>query len=99
MNRAPPFLIGASLLFWGWQTEFLIVGAAMGLALESARFIKVRWEVSDDDFSRIWTFCSLLLLAGGVYAFTANNGPGNFTGFFQNPTLHTERSASTTSAR
>ena len=97
--KTPRFLLGATLLFWGWQTDFLLVGAVLGVALESARWIKARWEVSDDDFSRIWTFCSLLLLAAAVYAFTANNGPGNFSGLFQNPNLHTERNASTSSAK
>jgi len=54
--KPPPFLLGATLLFWGWQSGFLIVGAAMAVALESARFVKDRWELADEDLSRIWTF-------------------------------------------
>ena len=75
-------LIGAALLFWGWQTDFLIAGAVMAVILESARFVKARWELSNADFSRIWTFCSLLFLATGAYAFTASNGPANVGGWF-----------------
>src|SRR6266567_4797909 len=97
--KTPPFLLGAALLFWGWQTGFLIAAAAMAVVLESAVVIKARWEVSDDDFSRIYTFCTLLLLAGAVYGFNANDGPANFSGVFQNPNLHTERNVSNTSAR
>jgi protein-glutamine gamma-glutamyltransferase len=97
--KTPPFLLGAALFFWGWQTGFPVAGAVMAVALESAGWIKARWEVSDEDLSRIWTFCCLLLLTAAVYAFSANEGPANFSGFFQQPNLHTERNASLTSAR
>lgn len=91
--------MGAALLFWGWQTGFLLVGALLGLVLESARWTNARWEFSEDDFSRVWTFCTLLFLAAAVYAFTANEGPSGFLGFFQNPTPATTRSAGNASAR
>ncbi len=68
--KPPPFLLGAALLFWGWQSGFLIVGAVMAVVLEGARLMKARWEFAEDDFSRVWTFCTLLFLAAGVYAFT-----------------------------
>ncbi|HEU0039701.1 MAG TPA: transglutaminase-like domain-containing protein, partial [Verrucomicrobiae bacterium] len=97
--KPPPLLLGATLLFWGWQSGFFIVGAAMAVALESPRFVKARWELADEDFSRIWTFCALVFLAAAVYAFTANEGPSNFGGFFQNPTPRTQSSAGTSSAR
>jgi hypothetical protein len=97
--RTPPFLLGAALLFWGWQTGLLWVGALMALVLESARFVKERWEFSDDDFSRIWTMCTLLFLAAAVYAFTDNGGPARFSRFLQNPTPSTQTSAGIASAR
>jgi transglutaminase-like putative cysteine protease len=97
--KPPPFLLGAALLFWGWQTGFLIVGGLMAVALESPRVIRARWEFSNDDFSRIWTFCTLLLLAAAIYGFTANEGPSNFRGFFDQPNLHTERGAGASTAR
>jgi protein-glutamine gamma-glutamyltransferase len=97
--KAPPLLVGATLLFWGWQTGFLVVGIVMAAALESARWLKVRWEFSDDDFTRIWTFCTLLALAGVVLAFTANEGPSNFRNFFQNPSFSTQRGAGTASSQ
>src|SRR5262245_60435337 len=95
----PPLLIGAALLFWGWQTGFLMAGALMASVLEGSRFIKARWEFSNSDFTRIWTFCTLLLLAALVYAFTANEGPADFLGFLQNPNLANERHAGTAGAR
>ena len=97
--KNPPFLLGAALLFWGWQTGFLGMGALMAVVLESARWVSLRWEVSDEDLSRIWTFSCLLLLTAAVYAFTSNEGPASFSGFFQQPSLHAERAAGVTSAR
>lgn len=92
-------MLGAALLFWGWQTGFAGFGALMAVILESSRWVTARWDVSDEDLSRIWTFCCLLLLTATVYAFTANEGPAALTGFFQQPSLHTERDAGVTSAR
>ena len=95
----PPLLLGAALLFWGWQTGFLPAAAIMALVLESHRLVKARWDFSDDDLTRIWTFCTLLFLASTVYAFTANDGPNNFRGFFQDPNFSTQRQAGNSSAR
>jgi hypothetical protein len=97
--KPPPLLLGATLLFWGWQSGYFVVGVVMAVALESANFLKARWEFSDDDFSRIWTFCSLLFLAAAVYTFTANEGPSTFSGFFQNPNPLTQRAAGRASSR
>jgi hypothetical protein len=97
--KPPPLLLGAALLFWGWQTDFLLVGALIAVALESRHVIHARWELSEDDFFRIWTFSILLLVATLVYAFSANQGPADFRGFFQHPGLYTQRAAGATSAR
>ncbi len=91
--------MGATLLFWGWQSELLPVAVVMALVLEAARFTTLRWEVTDEDFGRIWTLCTVVFLACALYAFTSNEGPGGFRGLFQNPTPHTTREAGTASAR
>src|SRR5712691_1979087 len=80
----PPFLLGVALLFWGWQTGFLIVAVPLAIVLEGARWVNIRWEFTDQDFSRVWTFCSLLLLASAVYFFNANQGVSDFVGVFRN---------------
>jgi hypothetical protein len=97
--KPPPLLLGAALLFWGWQSDFLVVGAMMAVVLESARFVKARWELSDEDFARIWTFCSVLALGAVVYAFTANEGPARFGDLLRNPSGAAQSSAGTSSAR
>ncbi len=83
--KTPPFLLGAALLFWGWQTDFLLEGAVMAVVLEGARWVRARWEISDEDFARIWTFCSVLAIAAAVYAFAASDGPTQFGELFQKP--------------
>ena len=84
--KPPPLLLAAALLFWGWQTDFFKEGLLLALILESARLTPARWEFSDDDFARLWTFCTLLFLGTAVYAFTANEGPAHLVTFFENPT-------------
>jgi hypothetical protein len=97
--KPPPFLLGAGLFFWGWQAGFPLIGALLAIAIESPRWIQVRWDLSDEDFRRIWLFSTLLLLGATVYAFSLNDGPGNFRVLFQTPNLRTERNAGTTTAR
>jgi len=97
--KPPPLLLGASLLFWGWQTELMLPGALMAVLVESPRVFKARWELSPDDFRRVWQFCTLLLLAAGLYAFSANDGPASYAGMFQDGNLGAQRNASLSSAR
>jgi len=97
--KTPPFVLGVTLLFWGWQTDFLWEGVLMGLVLETSRFVKLRWDLSDDDFKRIWTFCALLFLAAAVYAFADNGGPEGFGRFFGGPNVASEREAGSASAK
>ncbi len=91
--KPPPLLIGAGLLFWGWQTGLLIPAAVMAVVLEAPRLVKLRWDFSEEDFSRIWIFCTLLFFASMVYAFTSNEGPSHFRNLFQAPTLSAQRGA------
>ena len=97
--KTPSLLLGAGLLFWGWQAGHLVEGALMAAVLEGAKLVKARWDFTDQDFRRIWTFCALLLFAAALFAFTSSGGPGDFRGFFQNPGPGTGRAASNTSAR
>src|SRR6478735_450322 len=98
-NTVAPFLLGATLIFWGWQSQLLLAGLLMAVVLESSRWIHTRWDLSDRDFNRIWTFCTILLLAVTVYAFSSNEGPSHFGGFLQHPDLKTERGMGTSTAK
>ncbi|HUN69469.1 MAG TPA: transglutaminase-like domain-containing protein [Burkholderiales bacterium] len=50
---APPFLIGAALAFWGWQSGHAVVGIGLGVALEATRYLKLRLELGAEEHSRI----------------------------------------------
>ena len=50
---APPFLIGAVLVFWGWQSGHPVVGIALGIALEAPRYLKLRLDLGTVEHSRI----------------------------------------------
>jgi hypothetical protein len=95
--KTPPLLLGAALVFWGWQSGLLLVGVIMGIILESARFVKNRWDLSDDDFRRISTFCTVLAFVMVIYAFTTREEGGSFDGLFQGPAA--AHNASITSIR
>ncbi|MBC8095260.1 MAG: transglutaminase domain-containing protein [Akkermansiaceae bacterium] len=97
--KTPRFLIAAVLLFWGWQTGFLAVSLLMALVLETALWTKLRWEFSDEDFSRIWTICTLIFLGVAVYAFTDNGGPARFSHLLQNPGPASQTSAGAATSR
>lgn len=92
-------MLGVTLLFWGWQSDFLLPSALLAVILESARVFKSRWDFSDEDFTRAWSFCSLVLLAAIIYSFTNNDGPSSFSTFFDDLTPSNQRNASTAGAK
>ena len=87
--KTPPFLLLATLAFWGWQSGFLLVGTLMGVLLESTRIVRARWDLAAADFRRIWNFCVLLALALVVFAFAGNPEGGGLNGL-----LHSSAAAS-----
>jgi hypothetical protein len=82
--KTPPLLLLAALAFWGWQSGFWLVGTLAGVALESSRLIKARWDLTEEDFRRIWNFCVLLSLALIVYSFATDEAGSSLNGL-----LHT----------
>ncbi len=91
--KTPPFLLLAALLFWGWQSGFLLFGAIMGLVLESSRFIKARWDLTGEDFRRLWNFSVLLALTLVVYVFTTNEEGGGLNGLLHSSAVVAARNA------
>jgi hypothetical protein len=99
MMKPPPLLLGAALLFWGWQAGLPWVGVSMGLVVELAFVFRARWDFSDEDFERIWTLCSLLLLAMVLFAFTQNDGLSSFGNLLDGADGGDQRRATLTTAR
>lgn len=65
--NASPFLLGATLLFWGWQAGFFWFGAAGAVILEGSRLLRLRWDLSPTDLKRVIYLCDLLLIGAVVY--------------------------------
>lgn len=70
MNSSPPFLLAASLLFWGWQSHLLSFALPMALLLEGARYSPRRWLLNDQDFNRVADVSSVLWVLVAVYLFS-----------------------------
>ncbi|MFH2065385.1 MAG: transglutaminase domain-containing protein [Pseudomonadota bacterium] len=66
--KTPPFLLSAALVFWGWQTDSILLAVLMVPVVESARFIKTRWVLSLSDFYRTADIATLFLLGIAMYA-------------------------------
>lgn len=97
--KTPPLLLGATLVFWGWQSNLFLTGIFMGIILEGARFVHLRWDLAETDFRRIWNFSTLLAFTAAFYALASNEEGGSFTGLFHgagafhNATVTTARTA------
>lgn len=79
----PPGLLGVALLFWGWQTGFLAVGAGMALATEARHVIRWRWDLARADFNRVSDLSAVLLVVIAVYQVLGNESARAITGLFQ----------------
>ena len=62
----PFLLLGAAVLFWGWQTGQWLVAVPCALLLEAASVVPRRWEFAPERLSRISDFC--MLAAGLLFA-------------------------------
>ena len=69
LKPAAPGLILASLLLWGWQTEYLLYAAIMGVILELPFFIKWRINFSDKDVNQLADLSGVLFFIITVYVF------------------------------
>ncbi len=95
----PPLLIGAVLLFWGWQSDFLWLGAVLALLLESPRWLRTRWEFAQADLDRIWNLCTLLFFGAFVVAFVSNDGMNTVNSLTSNNNAASRLAAVNKSAR
>ncbi len=67
-------LIGAALIFWGWQAELLPVAVVLACVLEGSRYVTTRWQFSQADLNRIWNLCTFLFLGALALAVLSEQG-------------------------
>jgi len=73
MIAVPPFLIGAGLLFWGWQSGNWITAAVLAVMLEAGRRVRIRFDLGAAEHSRIADLCTILFV-GLTVVLAVNRG-------------------------
>jgi protein-glutamine gamma-glutamyltransferase len=58
----PPFLAGAALAFWGWQTGNLLVALPIAAALEAPRWLRMRFALEPADYARVSDLCTVFFV-------------------------------------
>ena len=62
----PPLIAGAALLFWGWQSDSLLVAAPLALALEAPRWLRLRYALDAADYARVADLCTVFFVGLAV---------------------------------
>jgi transglutaminase-like putative cysteine protease len=78
----PPLLLGAAMLFWGWQTGFLVVAAIIAVVLEGSRIVMWRWDLTRSDFYRVSNLCALLFVGMGAYLVLTSEAGGTVAALY-----------------
>ena len=73
--KPPPLLVGAGLLFWGWQTGLLIAAVPAAVVIEVSRWQSVRIDFQNRDFRRIGDLCIWILAGLSGYAVLSTGLP------------------------
>ncbi|KJR99776.1 MAG: hypothetical protein VR65_15070 [Desulfobulbaceae bacterium BRH_c16a] len=75
--KVPPLIIGAVLLFWGIETENILIGVVLCLLLEGSNLVTTRYTLSEEDFIKVADLTSLIFL-GSVALVLINYKPVGF---------------------
>ena len=71
-----PFgMVGAALLFWGWQTGWLLLAAPLALAIEARIFWKPAWILDSHGINRFADLSSLALIAVAAWFLVTLEAP------------------------
>ena len=79
LQPAPPLVLGAGLLLWGWQNHFLVYAIVLALILESAHLVNWRWSTSDKEFNNIADLSGVGFFIVVVYIFFTVRSQGIYT--------------------
>jgi protein-glutamine gamma-glutamyltransferase len=81
--NTPALFLGATILFWGWQTGQWLVAVPLALAFEAARVTSRRWDYSTPDHARAADLCTVIVLGVGVVLYVAFGNPNAIKLWFQ----------------
>ncbi len=69
----PAGILGASLLFWGWETGNLLVAVPLALAVEGLRWYEARFDLEPQRYNQLSDLCTVAFVAL-VGVLVANRG-------------------------
>ena len=78
-----PFLLGTTIIFWGWQTGFWFIAIPLAVVCEAARYINWRWDLTTAEFRISSHVCTVLLVGVLIYLFISDRSLGLIFSFFQ----------------
>ena len=81
--KLPPFLLGTTILFWGWQTGFWIIAIPLAIVYEGSRYINWRWVFTTANFRTFSHLCTVLLVGVLIYLFISDRSLKLVFSFFQ----------------
>jgi hypothetical protein len=79
LRPAPPLVLAAGLMLWGWQNQYLIYAIPMAVILESARLVRWRWATTDREFNNLSDLSGIGFFIAVVYIFFSVRSQGIFT--------------------
>ncbi|HEY7650231.1 MAG TPA: transglutaminase-like domain-containing protein [Methylomirabilota bacterium] len=79
----PPGLVGAAVLFWGWQTGLLPLALPIAAMLECARVVPWRWDFTRREFDRLADLSTIVFVGVVVYFALAGGANRAVIGVFQ----------------
>ncbi|MEM8831844.1 MAG: transglutaminase-like domain-containing protein [Cyanobacteria bacterium P01_G01_bin.19] len=78
-----PFLLGATIIFWGWQTGLWLAAIPLAIICEVSRYVNWRWQLNTADFRAVSHVCTVLLVGVLIYLFISDRSLGLIFSFFQ----------------
>ena len=81
--KLPPFLLGATIIFWGWHSGLWLAAIPLAILYEGSRYINWRWELITADFRNVSHVCTVLLVGVLIYLWFSDRSLRFIFSFFQ----------------
>ena len=81
--QLPKLILGAVILFWGWQTGLWLMALPMALVYEVSSFVNWRWHFTTAHFRSCSHVCTVLLAIVSIYLWNEDGSLQFIFLFFQ----------------
>lgn len=72
--QLPKLILGAVILFWGWQTDLWAMALPMMFAYEISYFLNWRWHFTTAHFRQVSHLCTVILIVVLIYLWNQQEG-------------------------